>query len=171
MKNKKKKEKLFEEAKRLGILLGDYDNALKIIETFLKANKKDYDFIYLRGLILDLKANEMELLIHPLEKEASELFEKSNIYLIELLKQSPKDIAVILDIASNASELGKYKLSLKYYDLALRHLKKGTYTYSFSEEVQEAVSGKIELLEKTTDQQALNKFKKDIKKWFPENFS
>lgn len=132
-----------ERAKELA-LDGSFESALEIIDDLLGDNHLDVDALRLKGNVLDLEVVHQTTLLNNAEK--ADKIELAKQCYEEALNISPNNVLALVDIADFWREQQQYDKALQYYDQALELLQHGQAYLSLEDELEEALSGKLETL-------------------------
>ncbi|HEX2667212.1 MAG TPA: hypothetical protein VHP13_02460 [Gammaproteobacteria bacterium] len=153
------------ESARMHAADGRYAEALATIASLETAQRQSKPVLCLKGNILALKANDVNLSlsraeIGRLRDSAQECFEA-------ILADDKDHVLAYIDLGDLWSNRGNHIAAVEFFDKALALLKVGVFVESFEEELEEAHRGKIENLRLTKLQRELDRAFADAKKDLP----
>jgi len=123
----------------------NYNKAIRELNSIIDLYPSNIDVLRLKGNILDLKASEIS---YASCDDAGDVFYDEALSCYDkILSLEPDNTVARIDRAGYWLRKKKYDLALNDCDSAINVLKKGNYFLSLIDELEEAYSCKIEILE------------------------
>lgn len=123
----------------------NYDKAIRELNKLIGLYPSNIDILRLKGNILDLKASEISCA--SCDSAGDVFYDEALSCYEEILSLNPDNTVAHIDRAGYWLRKKEYDLAINDCDSAINALKNGNYFLSLSEELEEAYSCKIEILE------------------------
>lgn len=141
--DKHRRVQMLEEARGLS-LGGNYDEALKSVDTLLQERGSDVEALRLRGNVLELKALDFNEYSSKKLMTSRDYLDARRCYE-QVLAQDPENTIALIDLGDHYKNLDAYDKALDYYAQATGLLEAGVSRLSWQEEIQEILERVAEL--------------------------